>query len=262
MSQEKENDPENPHVPKLKEFGEDILLNGGYGLNPTNAINYLKNNKLDVCNMDSISDYKSWEAAANQLKVRNAIFEIEKVRQAFRIGDDISLYLPENCRYQIQDILKSSNFEEITETIGRLNDKTLIAITKELVKSNCKEPIPIPEKLKVFWVENNKKTKITSDIDESLSRNLPVGIILPMKEIHRDEENNDFHVVTILGKKMIGGKCSYIARNSWGIGCKAYNEKYQGHCNAKQGIFYLPVNRAIATITYIHKVEPIAEKPE
>lgn len=229
----------------LPAHGPDSLLDGGPGFDSEDAHFVLKESKSTLCETKSIPDYTGWLSSHG---VGGKFYQLEKIRKAYEIGDDVSEYFPEDCVLGIGSQLKNLSQAEIFQTIAQMHDQLLIKSLQSLFEKACSHKVALPN---VTIVSKNPKDKNTEQfIDSSLKSGRPLGVSIPVGEFTNSKNKNSEHALTIIGKKKIDGQCFYTVRNSWGIGCALYKDKYRINCNPKEGVFYLPISR-------INKLEEI-----
>ena len=155
-------------------------------------------------------------------------------------------------------------------TIGSLNaiGGAIVKAYENEVDKRCKHtalrPPVIPETLSFIeeiesghYSRRHKKKlreKLFTAADDVVERGLAVSVTLDMKTLEHDSEwGDDYHVVTIAGRKKIGGQCHYLLRNSYGNdACKMYKKRLRAKC--EKGDLWIAqddLRPAINSITYI-----------
>ena len=166
-----------------------------------------------------------------------------------------------------QECLKETGNDS---TIGSLNaiGGAIVKAYEADVDKRCKHsafrPAVIPETLSYLneiesdhYSRRHKKKlreKLFSKADDVVERGLAVSVTLDMKSLEHDSEwGDDYHVATIAGRKMIGGQCHYLLRNSYGNdACKMYKKRFRAKC--EKGDLWLSqedLRPAMNSITYI-----------
>lgn len=124
---------------------------------------------------------------------------------------------------------------------------SLVEEQKDFLKSRCSEKM---RKKKVYSVkeafyrgpdeemEPEEREEALATINEVLDRNKIFAMAYQSRVITaKDSGPHALHSSSVIGRKMMNGKCFYQVRNSWGPDCSPYKKDESVHCEHGGSIY-------------------------
>lgn len=134
----------------------------------------------------------------------------------------------------------------------------------EIERACPREPVSVPLIPRTFYANADSPTAARDrkaaldEIDDALSRGRIAGLaydaghFAPMPPNTRPGDGQ--HASVIAARKLIGGKCRYLIRNTWGKdSCSAYKPAFRRHC--EKGDIWVTREEIGAALTYVTTLE-------
>jgi hypothetical protein len=133
-------------------------------------------------------------------------------------------------------------YDELTAMIERLNVTSFERFAESVLLTACSNNRSEPQ-IPVAILEGGTGEEMINSLSARLSENRPVSINYCMnfwrfprfiQATKNGQTSCSKHESIVVGKKMIGGSCHYLIRNSWGNGFDLGAENYTCVCRHRQ----------------------------
>lgn len=203
---------------------------GGY---ISESITTARDTRRGVC-PESVLPMDSLRGDHDPERFVKALKQLQNFRDRFRRDKrEVANFLQNyDCELRIQDQLPHVNINDVLDIVERSAGKTVVEIAGALADKNCAgKRIRVPKDVRPVLIFNDPKFRIAHFIDRALEKNAPVTLSLPYGALSGDLSDKTLHAVTVLGRKVVDGKCHYLIRNNAAdSGCGHYAENLRASC--------------------------------
>ena len=133
------------------------------------------------------------------------------------------------------------------------NQRSSLATFKDLLDKLCEgKRVKALTKFDIIYKNKLRNKKIATVLDEALdSSSMPtIGINTSFfTNSSSVPGGHGPHSMMVVARRMVGKKCEYLVRNSWGRGCSFYQPEIKAKCDAERGAFWMDEDQLEAGVT-------------
>lgn len=227
-----------PHFPAV---GTGTLLKGGPGANAESILEALQMRNIGLCKNEAMPATNNEFLRAGK-PFTQQMGELESIRYTLSLE-----YGPEELRdfFAERQCQLAASFhlglpaKELVKIIATHSGEELVHILARAALVACKDHrIPMPQGVRIFRQHASKKEKIHDLVDAHLSKGRPVGWSTDSKRFMKNQSPGS-HAMSIVGRKLVGKRCMYVVRNSWGHWCQSLKPHLQANCSLREGTFLI-----------------------